>query len=287
MRSIALLTSLFAFISCCGTGAQKSKEVSLQLYSLRSDIAKDYDATIKRVAEMGFTSVEAAGYSNGTFYGKTPIQFREEVERTGMTLLSSHTTKLLSEEELRSKDFSESLAWWDQAIQAHVDAGAKYIVAPSMNVPKSLEDLLTYCHYYNEIGKRCKERGVLFGYHNHEFEFTKIEGVVMYDYLIEHTNPEYVFFQMDVYWTVMGRQSPVEYFNKYPGRFELLHIKDHKELGQSGMVGFDAIFKNTDIAGTKHLIVEVEKYNFTPLESVKMSLDYLLQSPLVRESYLK
>jgi sugar phosphate isomerase/epimerase len=97
----------------------------------------------------------------------------------------------------------------------------------------------------------------------------------MYDYMIENTNPENVFFQMDVYWVVMGQQSPVDYFNKYPGRFELLHIKDNKELGQSGMVGFDAIFENVHVAGTKYLVVEVEKYNFPPEESVKKSLDYL------------
>ncbi|KAA6310380.1 Inosose dehydratase, partial [termite gut metagenome] len=81
--------------------------------------------------------------------------------------------------------------------------------------------------------------------------------------------------------------SPVEYFNKYPGRFTLLHIKDQKELGQSGMVGFDAIFNNINTAGTKYLIVEVEEYNFTPEESVKQSLDYLLNSSFVKKSYEK
>lgn len=261
------------------------KEISLQLYSLRADIAQDYDATIQKVGEMGYTSVEAAGYSNGTFYGKTPAEFRHDVENAGMTVLSSHTTKALSENELKSKDFSESLLWWDQCIQAHYDAGAKYIVAPSMEVPKSLNDLQTWCDYYNEIGRRCKEKGLSFGYHNHAFEFTMIEEVVMYDYMIQNTHPEFVFFQMDVYWTVIGRQSPVDYFNKYPGRFDLLHIKDNKELGQSGMVGFDAIFNNTCVAGTKYLIVEVEKYNFLPQESVKRSLEYLLNCPLVKESY--
>jgi sugar phosphate isomerase/epimerase len=109
----------------------------------------------------------------------------------------------------------------------------------------------------------------------------------MYDYMIENTNPEYVFFEMDVYWVVRGGKSPVDYFNKYKNRFALLHIKDNKELGQSGMVGFDAIFNNTDAAGTKHLIVEVEQYNFTPFESVKKSLEYLLNCPLVKKSYDK
>lgn len=267
---------------CC---TKTKKEIALQLYSLRNDISKDFDATIKKAGEMGYTAVEAAGYKNGLFYGKAPAEFKKDIENAGMTVLSSHTSKNLSEKELQSKDFSEPLKWWDECIRAHKEAGAKYIVTPWMEAPKTLQDLQTYCEYYNEVGKRCKAQGLSFGYHNHAHEFAKIEDKVMLDYMIENTNPDYVFYQLDVYWAVMGHQSPVDYFHKYPGRFELLHIKDNKELGQSGMVGFDAIFKNTDVAGTKYLIVEVEKYNFTPEESVKKSLDYLLCCPLVKEKY--
>lgn len=261
------------------------KEMSLQLYSLRDSIKTNYDGVIKQVGEMGFTSIEAANYGDGKFYGKTPEAFKADLEAAGLTALSSHTSKGLSEKELKSKDYSESMKWWDEAIAAHKAAGMKYIVAPAMEVPKTLADLQTYCEYYNEIGKRCKENGMKFGYHNHAFEFVKIEDAVMYDYMIENTNPELVFFEMDVYWVVRGAASPVDYFNKYPGRFEILHLKDNKELGQSGMVGFDAIFKNTDVAGVKYNIIEVEKYNFEPAESVKRSLDYLLNCPLVKESY--
>ena len=267
--------------------AQVKKEIALQLYSLRDDIGKDYAGTIKKAGEMGYTAIEAANYGDGKFYGKTPAEFKADIEAAGMKVLSSHTGHGLSKEELASKNFSESLKWWDQCIKAHKEAGMSYIVTPSMEVPKTLKDLQTYCEYYNEVGKRCKENGMLWGYHNHDFEFRSIEDKVMLDYMIENTNPEYVFFQMDVYWVVMARQSPVDYFNKYKNRFTLLHIKDHKELGQSGMVGFDAIFKNTDAAGTKHLIVEVEDYNFTPVESVKKSLEYLQNCSLVKDSYSK
>jgi sugar phosphate isomerase/epimerase len=252
---------------------------------LRDDFKNDFDATIKKTGEAGYTAIEAASYDNGKFYGKTPEEFKAAVEAAGMKILSSHTVKPLSEEELRAKDFSTSLAWWDEAIEAHVAAGMKYIVVPGVSVPKTLAGLQTYCDYFNAIGQKCKAKGLLFGYHNHAHEFTKVEDVMMYDYMLEHTGPDLVFFQMDVYWTVRGQQSPVEYFQKYPGRFTLLHIKDHRELGQSGMVGFDAIFKNTGVAGTKFLIVEVEQYNYTPIESVKLSLDYLLNCPLVKESY--
>lgn len=267
------------------TPATTKKDLTLQLYSVRDDIGKDYAGTIKKVGEMGFTSVEAAGYGDGKFYGKAPQEFKADVEKAGMTVLSSHTARQLTEKELKTKDLSESLKWWDECIDAHKAAGATYIVAPWMEVPKTLKDLQTYCEYFNEIGKRCKEKGISFGYHNHAHEFTKIEDQVMYDYMLQNTNPEYVFFQMDVYWVVRGGVSPVDYFNKYPGRFTLLHLKDNKELGQSGMVGFDAIFNNTDAAGVKHLVVEVEKYSFEPFESVKRSLEYLLNNPLVKASY--
>jgi sugar phosphate isomerase/epimerase len=267
------------------TQQSPKKDIALQLYSLREDFENDFDAAIKEAGEAGYTAVEAASYGNGKFYGKTPAEFKAAVEAAGMKVLSSHTAKHLSDTELRTKKFTESLAWWDEAIKAHLAAGMKYIVVPGIDVPKTLADLQTYCDYFNVIGEKCKEKGLSFGYHNHAHEYTKVEDVLMYDYMLEHTNPELVFFQMDVYWTVMGRHSPVEYFQKYPGRFTLLHIKDHKELGQSGMVGFDAIFKNTDVAGTKYLIVEVEQYNYTPAESIKISLDYLLNCPLVKKSY--
>ena len=290
MKKVLLLIAVaLPLCVACGTKTEpqqpSKKDIGLQLYSLRDDFKNDFDATIKKTGEAGYTAIEAASYDNGKFYGKTPAEFKAAVEAAGMKVLSSHTVKPLSEEELRTKDFSTSLAWWDEAIEAHVAAGMKYIVAPGVSVPKTLADLQTYCDYFNAIGQKCKAKGLLFGYHNHAHEFTKVEDVMMYDYLLEHTSPDMVFFQMDVYWTVRGQQSPVEYFRKYPGRFTLLHIKDHKELGQSGMVGFDAIFKNTGVAGTKFLIVEVEQYNYTPIESVKLSLDYLLNCPLVKESY--
>lgn len=177
------------------------------------------------------------------------------------------------------------MKWWDECIAAHKAAGMKYIVAPWMNVPKTLKDLKTYCKYYNEIGKRCKAAGLSFGYHNHAHEFQKVEGKVMYDYMLENTDPDLVFFEMDVYWTVRGQKAPVDYFKKYPKRFKLLHIKDEKELGDSGMVGFDVIFKHAADAGMEYPVVEVERYSFAPAESIKKSIDYLNNAPFVKESY--
>ncbi len=276
-----------AFATEQGEAKKKKKEIAIQLYSVRDDIGKDYAGTIKAVGAAGYAAVETANYNDGKFYGKTPEEFKKDLAAAGMTALSAHTMRKLTGEELKSKDFTEAMKWWDQAIAAHKATGMKYIVCAGIGVD-NLEELKTYCEYFDLIGKKCSEVGMKFGYHNHAYELTnKYDDQVMYDFMLQNTNPEYVIFEMDVYWVVKGGQSPVEYFNKYPGRFELLHIKDHKELGQSGMVGFDAIFRNTDVAGVKHLVVEVEQYNYTPLESIAKSLDYLFDCSLVKKKYVK
>jgi sugar phosphate isomerase/epimerase len=137
--------------------------------------------------------------------------------------------------------------------------------------------------YLNEIGRRCNQAGIRFGYHNHAHEFEKVAGTTMMDYFIANTDPQNVFIEMDVYWAVVGGAAPVEYMQKYPGRFELLHIKDKKEIGQSGMVGFDAIFRNFKKAGTTAFVVEMEEAS-TPniLKGLRESALYLRNAPYVR-----
>ncbi len=275
-----MLTALLSF------ACTEKKEVAVQLYSVRNVIgtnekyAENHETVLKGLAEMGYTAVEAANYNNGKFYGRTPEQFRNDVESAGLKVLSSHCNRSLSAEECASGDFSASLEWWDKCIAAHKAAGMSYVVVPWMNVPETLAELKTYCDYFNAIGRKCNAAGLSFGYHNHSHEYAKVEGEVMLDYMLNNTDPEYVFFQMDVYWSVIGKASPVEYFKKYPGRFTMLHIKDHKEIGQSGMVGFDAIFANAyDIAGAKDFVVEVEAFtNGDWKESMKQSVDYLLSA---------
>lgn len=292
---LAAACSIILLAGCCTASKPEQKDMSIQLYSARDLIgnaekyAASHEEVLKALAEMGYTSVEAANYKNGLFYGVTPEEFKADVEAAGMKVLSSHTNKKLSEQELQSGDFSESLAWWDEAIKAHQAAGMEYIVIPSIGFQKTVKDLQTYCEYFNALGRKCKEAGISFGYHNHAYEFGKVEdSVVMYDYMLENTDPEFVFFQMDVYWVVMGKASPVDYFNKYPGRFKILHIKDRKEIGQSGMVGFDAIFNNSEIGGVEGYVVEVEGCrNEAALDGIRTSAEYLLSAPFVKKSYSK
>lgn len=283
---------LFAAGCCQNKECTVEKQMAVQLYSVRDLIgnpelyAQNHEEVLKAIADMGYTGVEAANYNDGLLYGVTPEEFKADIEAAGMEVISSHISRQLSPEELASGDFSESLAWWDKAIADHKAAGMRYIVCPWMSVPETLKDLKTYCDYYNEIGRRCKASGMEFGYHNHAHEFQKVEGEVMIDYLLQNTDPELVFFQMDVYWVVYGHASPVEYFNKYPGRCKVLHIKDAMEIGQSGMVGFDAIFNNAEAAGMAEFIIEVEGCrNEKALEGLRVSSDYIMSAPFVKASY--
>lgn len=272
----------------------KKKEIAFQMYSVRELIgdpgkyAQNHEATLKALASYGYTAIEAANYGDGKLYGVAPEQFKADIEAAGMKVLSSHVGHNLNDEELKSGKFDGALQWWAQCIDAHKRAGMQYIVNPGVNYPRNLQEAAVICDYLNKVGAMVNAAGMKFGYHNHSHEFGKVEDKVWYDYMVEHTDADKVFFEMDVYWAVRGQVSPVEYFNRYPGRFSLLHIKDHREVGQSGMVGFDAIFQNVDKAGMKNMVVELEGCNApTILEGMKASAHYLLNAKFVKSSYSK
>ncbi|MGI6242553.1 MAG: sugar phosphate isomerase/epimerase family protein [Prevotella sp.] len=269
------------------------KEMALQLYSLRDMIgdadkyAKNHEQVFKDLKSFGYTSVEAANYNDGKFYGVSAQQFKKDVSAAGLTALSSHATYGLNEEELANHDFTKAMKWWDKAIKAHKDAGMKYIVTPYGPVPKTLKEAQTLCDYHNAVGKKCREAGISYGYHSHSHEYQKVEGQVWIDYMMRHVAPENMFWQMDVYWCVMAQQSPVEWFKKFPGRFKMLHIKDKYEVGESGMVNFEAIFRKARLIGLQDYVVELEDTDgsITPLEGVKRSARYLRAARYVRPAY--
>ena len=259
-----------------------SREMAVQLYSVRELLgtpdlfARNHAYVLQRLSQMGFTAVEAASYEEGQFSGLSPERFRQAVEKAGLKILSSHTTRPLSPAELSSGDFTEAFRWWDRCIAAHKEAGIPYLVMSWSQPLRTKTEMETMAAYLDAIGKKCREEGIRFGYHSHSHEFQVVDGTTMLDVFATQTRPENVFLQMDVYWAVMAGVSPVEYLLKYPGRYELLHIKDQHEIGQSGMVGFDAIFKSFPRAGTKAFVVELEQAS-TPniLKGLRESALYL------------
>lgn len=292
-RLILIATALSMLCSCCGKQAEPvKKDIGIQLYSVRELIGNDalyaqnHVDVFSRLSEMGYTYVETCWYNEGKFFGLSPEQFKADLEAAGLRAVSTHTSQNLSEEELATGDFSARMDWWKQCIQDHKAIGCSYIVVPSYRIPQTLAGIKVYCDYFNAIGRLCAENGMKFGYHNHSSEFERVEGEVIYDYMLQNTDPANVFFEMDVYWAVMGKAQPVEYFKKYPGRFTVLHIKDWREVGQSGMVGFDAIFKNADKAGMKHYIVEMEGSSLGDImETSRVSADYLKEACFVKPDY--
>lgn len=257
------------------------KNIGLQLYSIRDSIWKNIPAAIEKVAKMGYKFVEPAGYGDGKIYGMDPVAFKDLCQKNGIYVLSAHVSQPLPDE----ANWDKTMAWWDKCIDAHVAAGAKYLVQPSMgdDAYRSLEVLKKYCEYFNAVGAKCNAKGLRFGYHNHDKEFsTKLEGQIMYDFMLANTDPAKVMFQLDLYWCVEGGKNPVDYFNKYPGRFELWHIKDREEIGASCSMDFYSIWAAAKISGMKYGIVEVERYNFDEFTSCKKSIDFLNDAEYVK-----
>jgi sugar phosphate isomerase/epimerase len=256
------------------------KNIGLQLYSLRDSMNTNPVKTIEEVGKIGYAFVEAAGYKDGKFYIMSPASFKSVVEQNGMTFLSSHVGRPVPD----SLSWDAAMAWWDTCITAHAQAGVKYIVQPFMDSIgyQSLAGLQRYCDYFNAIGEKCKAQGMRFGYHNHSREFQKVEGQVIYDYMLQHTDSTKVFFQMDLYWIREGGANAVEYFNKYPKRFTSYHVKDTLEVGASGKMDFKVLFDNAETAGMKYYVVEQEAFTTTPFEGVKQSFEFLNNAEYVK-----
>ena len=269
---------LGSVVSC---NKQPEKFIGLQLWSVRDTLAKDVRGTIAQVGKIGYKFVETIGYSKGQFLGMEPAAFKALCDSNGVQLLGSHTGMPAPD----SAAWDSTMAWWDTCIDAHIAAGIEYIVQPWMGdtAYKSLDGLKLYCKYFDAVGEKCNAKGIRFGYHNHDKEFQKIDSVVIYDYLLQNTDSSKVAMELDLYWIHVGGGDAVSYFNKYPGRFEFFHVKDEAELGASGKMDFKPFFDNAEKAGMKYYIVEVEEYNFTPLESVAKSYEFLNNAEFVKK----
>jgi len=279
-RIIMLIAAAGLFMPVFNSCKAPGKNIGLQLYSIRDSIGRDVPGAIAKVSKMGYKFVEPAGYSDGKIYNMEPAAFKALCESNGLKILSSHAGHSLPD----SAGMAAAMEWWDACIDAHAAAGAIYLVQASMgrSAYNSLDTLKLYCDYFNAIGEKCKAKGIRFGYHNHDRELsTKIDGQTVYDFMLANTDPSKVTFEMDLYWVVVGGANPVDYFNKYPGRFELWHIKDKEEVGASGMMDFKAYWENAAKSGMQYGIVEVEEYNYDEFTSCQKSIEWLNKASFV------
>ncbi|MDR1056062.1 MAG: sugar phosphate isomerase/epimerase [Prevotellaceae bacterium] len=265
-----------------GTSKQKTnKNIGLQLYSLR-DMAneKGIAEVLKIVAEMGYKNLETASYNKGKIYGLAPAELKKMASDLDLTITSAHLGQAYLPEKA-----DEIMAWWDQAIETHAALGTRYMIQPSMHVDENstLDYLKMYCDYFSEVGQKVKLAGMQFGYHNHAFEFKKIDDRIIFDYLLQNVDKQNVLFELDVYWIMKGGYSPSDYMKKYASQIRVLHIKDEKEIGASGEIDFKPIFELAYANKIEDWYVEVEQYtNNNPIESVKQSYEFLNNANYVK-----
>ena len=245
----ALLTA--ALSMACFTGcAPKPKQIGLQLYSVNQDMG-DVEASLQKVADAGYNVVETLG--SPECFGLPAAEFKALCDSKGIKIVSTHTAIGMD-----PNDEEGVMNKWRAVFDGLKTMGAKYCVIPGFGLGSNLEELQGVCDYFNKVGKLAKEYGLLLGYHNHSHEYNVMDGQVIWEYMIEHTDPECVFFQMDVFWPTKGGKNPVEYLKKYPERIKMLHIKDEMVIGDSGEIDFEAIFKQFYANGYSDFVVEQE-----------------------------
>jgi sugar phosphate isomerase/epimerase len=225
--------------------SRRVDRIGLQLYSLRNEMAQDFEGTLEKLAELGFKEMQFAGY-----HGKSPAEVRRILDRLGMTSPAAHVGLNLFREDV------------DHQIDIAGEIGQTYMVVPSVpGDERTLSHFERHAEELNEYGQRCRDAGLTVGYHNHSFEFESQGNKIGYDYLLTLTDPELVVFELDLYWAVNAGVDPIEVFNENPGRFHMVHVKDQNAAGQmvdvgKGVIDFAEIFTHSDTAGIQHYFIE-------------------------------
>jgi sugar phosphate isomerase/epimerase len=271
-----LSSSLFA------TPAKKEL-MGLQLYCVRDEMKADPLGTLKELAKFGYQNVEHANYVNRKFYGWTPAEFKKILGDLGMSMPSGHTVMGKQHWDDTKKDFTDA---WKYTVEDAAYMGQQFVISPWMDAKlrKDYDELLRQMEIFNKSGELCKKSGMKFGYHNHDFEFSeKLNDKTLYDIILSNTDPSLVMQQLDIGNLYNGGAKAIDIVQKYPGRFESLHVKDEIVSKEGGKEKFESTILGTGIVpvkeiidlcrksgGTVHFIVEQESYQGkTPLQCMK------------------
>jgi sugar phosphate isomerase/epimerase len=279
-------TALLLSNSLLANNKASKKNIGIQLYSVRDEMKKDPLETLKKVAEMDYKNVEHANYVNGKFYGYEPKEFRKVLDDLGLAMPSGHTVMGGQHWDAAKNDFTDV---WKKTVEDAALLGQKYVVSPWLDVSlrKNFDDCKRFMEVFNKSGELCKKSGMKFGYHNHDFEFSlRLTSVKVYDIILQNTDPNLVVQQLDIGNMYNGGGRAVELLKQYPGRFELMHVKDEikgeKENYEStilgtGIIGVADVLKlAAKSGGTTQYIIEQESYQSkSPLDSIKMDLDWI------------
>jgi sugar phosphate isomerase/epimerase len=269
-----------SFLSTCGAallGAacsragspqpdQRLERIGVQLYTVRRDMARDFEGTLTQVAAIGYREVEFAGY-----HGKSASEVRAILARLGLAAPASH---------ISLEDFRRNA---DSVIGASKEVGHRYLVVPWLDPSerRSIDDYRRVAEELNRIGEKVRAAGMQLGYHNHDFELMPMAGSVPLDVLIERTDPSLLVLELDLYWVTKGGADPLTYFSRNPGRVHLVHVKDsagapeHRQVdvGQ-GTIDFAKLFARREQAGIRHAFVELDE-PVDALKTLQVSYEHL------------
>jgi len=268
---------------------RKTFGVGLQMYTIRDAMAADTIGSLKKVSALGYKNLELAGYADRKFYGFSPSEFNKIVKDLGMDVVSSHTNV---EAAGVTMDNAKIMA------DTHAALGVKYCIQPWIEeVDRNIESYKRMIAGWNEVGKVMKSAGIQFGYHNHNFEFNTINGIVpYYDIFMKEMDADLITMELDLFWAKKAGQDPIAMFNKYPGRFQNLHFKDMMTnqppfftvikddicpVG-AGVIDFKQILASKEVAGMKYLYVEDDNQgNGKPFEALETSIKNITTKILV------
>jgi sugar phosphate isomerase/epimerase len=266
------------------SGAGNLGPIGLQLYSIRDVLEQDLKGNLEQLGKMGYREVESYPGKEGHYYGHSPEEFSKMVKDAGMELVSSHVGS--------GAQNAESVAWknasltqnFEGLVEQAAKTGQRYLTCSSLHdsFRQNSDDLKRAVDLFNRSGEMCKKAGMVFAYHNHDFEFEKIGNDVILDYLIENTDPELVKYELDMYWVARGGMKIEDYLRKYPNRFPLGHVKDMSKEDNSkntvigsGEINYKEVLGVAKENGMQHFFVEQETYTMSSLESMRKSIEYL------------
>jgi sugar phosphate isomerase/epimerase len=257
------------------TQSKQLPAVGIQLYMVKEDMAKDPAGTLAQIGKMGYTQIESYGGDKGIFWGMTNKEFNKVAQDNGLTIISSH--------------YAGDAAGFEKTAEQAAEIGMKYLIYPWKGPQKTIDAFKKIADEFNNYGVICQKSGVSFAYHPHDYPYKPVDGKLPIDVLLSHTDPEFVDFEMDYYYTVTEGQDPEAYIKKYKPRFKLCHMRDvlkHRlpaggqeesacDLGQ-GIINYPHLLSTALENGMQYFFVEQSRfYHETPLQSAKVNFDYL------------
>ncbi len=246
----------------------------IQLWSVKEDMAVDPKEVYKKLSAAGYTQIETFEGAQGILWGMSPAEYKTYLGDLGLRAVAGHC------------NINEN---FEQKVAEATEVGMEYLICPHIGANDSLDYYKEHIDKFNKCAEICASSGIKFAYHNHDYSFRPVEGVIPQQLMMDSTDKGKVFFEMDIYWVALAEQDPIEWLNKYPGRWPLVHVKDMEEKTEdigstqlgTGKLDFPALLSTAKSVGTEYLIIEQEKFiDITPMEAAKQNAAYMKQLKL-------